>query len=121
MVAGRPVKRRVHLCHIDELPDGGARGFDPLCAGQDTMFVVRRGDRVRAWRDACPHINGAPMPWRKDAYLNAARDRIVCAAHGAQFDIETGLCVLGPCVGQRLEPLEITSMCGALYVELAAA
>jgi nitrite reductase/ring-hydroxylating ferredoxin subunit len=113
------VKRSVHLCHIDELPDGGSRGFDPLRTGRDTMFVVRRADCVRAWRDACPHIDGAPMAWRKDAYLNAGRDRIVCSAHGAEFHIETGLCVSGPCVGQRLEPLEITSMRGALYVDLA--
>jgi nitrite reductase/ring-hydroxylating ferredoxin subunit len=43
------------------------------------------------------------MAWRKDEYLNAARDRIVCAAHGAQFDIATGICTLGPCLGQRLQ------------------
>jgi nitrite reductase/ring-hydroxylating ferredoxin subunit len=115
------ITRSVHLCHIDELVDGESRGFDPLRAGHDTMFVVRRADRVRAWRDACPHINGAPMAWRKDAYLNAGRDRIVCSAHGAQFDIETGLCVLGPCIGQSLEPLKITSMSGALYLEMAPA
>ena len=29
------------------------------------------------------------MAWRKHAYLNAAGDRIVCAAHGAQFEIES--------------------------------
>jgi nitrite reductase/ring-hydroxylating ferredoxin subunit len=48
------------------------------------------------------------MAWRKDEYLNAARDRIVCAAHGAQFDIETGVCTLGPCLGQRLQPVALT-------------
>jgi nitrite reductase/ring-hydroxylating ferredoxin subunit len=42
------------------------------------------------------------MAWRKDAYLNGDRSRIVCSAHGAQFDIETGVCTLGPCLGQSL-------------------
>lgn len=45
------------------------------------------------------------MAWRKDAYLNAAGDRIVCAAHGALFEPDTGLCVQGPCLGQRLQAL----------------
>jgi nitrite reductase/ring-hydroxylating ferredoxin subunit len=57
------------------------------------------------------------MAWRKDAYLNAAGDRIVCAAHGAQFDIESGVCTLGPCLGQRLQPVAlIVTTTQQLYV-----
>ena len=96
----------MRLCHINDLPDGGSRGFDPLCRGQDTLLVVRRGQRLSAYADACPH-HGTPMAWRKDAYLNAAGDRIVCAAHGALFDIETGLCVQGPCLGDSLAPITL--------------
>lgn len=98
---------RILLCRLDDLPDGASRGFDPAHTGQDTVLLVRRGEHVVAWRDACPHHGGTPMAWRKDAYLNAARDRIVCAAHGAQFDIATGVCTLGPCLGQRLTPVAL--------------
>lgn len=94
------------LCHLDDLPDGGARGFDPQRRGGDALFVVRRGQALHAWVDACPH-HGTPMAWRQDAYLNAARDRIVCAAHGAQFEIDTGRCVLGPCLGDALTPVPL--------------
>jgi nitrite reductase/ring-hydroxylating ferredoxin subunit len=97
----------IFLCRLDELPDGDSRGFDPLHEGQDSVLLVRRGEVVHAWRDACPHHGGTPMAWRKDAYLNADRTRIVCAAHGAQFDIETGVCTLGPCLGQGLQPVEL--------------
>lgn len=92
----------IFLCSLHEIDDGGSRGFDPKGEGRDTVFVVRQGERVHAWRDSCPHIDGAPMAWRKDAYLNGDRSRIVCSAHGAQFDIETGVCTLGPCLGQSL-------------------
>jgi nitrite reductase/ring-hydroxylating ferredoxin subunit len=108
----------VRLCRLDELSDGGSRGFDPFQEGCDTLFVVRQGSRVYAWRNACPHINGAPMAWREDAYLNADRDRIVCTAHGSQFDIVTDVCVLGPCLGQALEPLRLRSSGGVLYVKI---
>lgn len=97
----------MRLCHLDDLPDGGSRGFDPRASGRDTLFVVRRGRSLFGWSNACPH-QGTPMAWRKDAYLNAARDRIVCAAHGAQFEIDTGRCTLGPCLGQRLTPVPLT-------------
>ena len=95
------------LCHLDELPDGRARGFDPRASGRDTLFVVRRGRTLRAYLNACPH-HGTPMAWRKDAYLNVAGDRIVCAAHGAQFEIDTGHCTLGPCLGDALTALSLT-------------
>jgi nitrite reductase/ring-hydroxylating ferredoxin subunit len=101
----------IRLANVDDLPDPGARGFDPARAGHDTVFVVRRGAELRAYRDACPHFGDTPMAWRKDAYLNGDGTRIVCHAHGAQFEIASGECLLGPCLGQRLTPvaIEVTS------------
>lgn len=96
----------MRLCHLNELPEGAARGFDPQRTGQDSLFIVRQGERPFAWADRCPH-HGTPMAWRKDAYLNAAGDRIVCGAHGAQFAIDTGLCTLGPCLGDSLTPVHL--------------
>lgn len=97
----------MRLCHLDDLPDGGSRGFDTRRCGQDTLLVVRRGERLHAYADACPH-HGTPMAWRKDAYLDRSGHHIVCAAHGALFDIATGLCVLGPCLGDALQPVGLT-------------
>lgn len=90
------------LCRLEEIADGAARGFDPQGSGQDTLFAVRRGQRLYLYRDSCPHAS-SPMAWRKDEYLNRRRDRILCFAHGAQFEVETGRCLLGPCLGQSLE------------------
>lgn len=96
----------MRLCHRNDLPEHGSRGFDPKCTGQDSLLLVRKGDGLFAYADACPHHN-TPLAWRKDAYLNGKGDRIVCAAHGAQFEIETGLCTLGPCLGQSLAMVPI--------------
>jgi nitrite reductase/ring-hydroxylating ferredoxin subunit len=92
----------VTLCRLDALPDGSARGFDPLGRGRDTVFVVRQGRALHAYLDLCPHYGDTRLPWRKDAYLDAAGEAIVCSAHGARFDITTGRCLLGPCLGQSL-------------------
>ena len=96
----------IRLARFDDLDDPGSRGFDPAGQGRDTLLLVRRGDEVFAYLDACPHYGGTPMAWRKDAYLNGDGTRIVCHAHGAQFDIATGECLVGPCLGQRLTRLD---------------
>jgi nitrite reductase/ring-hydroxylating ferredoxin subunit len=98
---------RKYLCRFEELPDGTARGFDPAGASRDTMFLVRHGDSVQGWRNACPHVDGAPLAWRKDAYLSADAQSIVCYGHGAVFDIETGVCRQGPCIGQSLSAVAV--------------
>ena len=99
----------IRLCEFSELPQPGARGFDLQGRGTDDLFVVRRGDLLRAYLNSCPHWPGASMPWRKNAYLDGKAEHIVCHGHGARFMLEDGLCVLGPCKGQVLKavPLRI--------------
>ncbi len=98
-----------YLCQLHELPLGESRGFDPFGAGRDSVFAVRMamaGQGLRVYRNACPHVYGSPLAWRKNEYLDASRSHIVCSGHGALFDIDTGVCTLGPCVGERLQTVE---------------
>ena len=97
----------IELCSLEELEDGAARGFDLYGEGRDTFFIVRRGKSLNAYRNACPH-QGASLPWRKNAYLDAKRTHIVCSAYGAQFDIDSGACVLGPALGQSLQRVDVS-------------
>ncbi len=95
------------LCHQQDLAEGQARGFDPTGTGQDQLLLVRHAGRLHAWRNACPHVDGAPLAWRRDAYLSADRRHIVCYAHGARFDPTTGHCIAGPALGSALTPVAI--------------
>jgi nitrite reductase/ring-hydroxylating ferredoxin subunit len=90
------------LCGLDDIPDGGSRGFPPAPGGFIGLFAVRRGGSVFVYVNACPHI-GSPLDWTPDRFLSADGARIVCATHGAEFAIEDGVCVRGPCLGDRLE------------------
>ena len=91
------------LCRLDEIGENEARAFETFEGSRTKAFVVRRNGRLFAWWDSCPHQDGSPMAWRTNAYLNAARDRIVCASHGAEFDIETGHCLFGAALGLTLD------------------
>jgi nitrite reductase/ring-hydroxylating ferredoxin subunit len=95
------------LCAIHDLEDPGSRGFSlDTPDGAFDLFVVRRGGRVYAYRNSCPHT-GATLEWLPDRFLDADGELIQCALHGALFLIESGECVHGPCVSAFLEPLNV--------------
>lgn len=104
------------LCRLDDLFEGRSRGFDPLGEGRDTMFLVRKGDVVHAWRNHCPHYDRARMAWKKDEFLDPSREKIMCFAHGAMFEIDTGECTIGPCLGQSLTPVDIEVVDGMVRI-----
>ena len=93
---------KIELCHVDELSETRATGFDPFDNGHPSVFVVQKDSVLYAYRDLCPHYGDTRLPWKKNEYLDGAGEFIVCAAHGARFDIESGKCISGPCLEQSL-------------------
>ena len=105
------------ICPLHELADPGAKGFT-MGEGDWPLrgFVVRRGDSVRAYVNHCPHA-GFPLNWSPDAFLAPDAPLILCAMHGALFEIETGLCLSGPCNGQRLRALPVRVVRGYVMLD----
>ena len=96
------------LCHIDEIDEEGGKGFvfgEGMARRE--IFLVRAGGKVFGYENACPHL-GSPLDFTPDRFLNAEGTHIICATHGALFEIETGHCVSGPCEGDRLRTIEVT-------------
>lgn len=109
------------LCALSDIPDGGSKGVLPNARGRDQGFVVRRGAQVYGYVNNCPHYDRAPLGWKKNEFLNGARDHIMCSAHGALFRIEDGQCTIGPCLGQALQPIAITIQDGMVLGEVPSA
>jgi nitrite reductase/ring-hydroxylating ferredoxin subunit len=103
------------LCRIADIPEDGAKGF----AGPDGSFTglvaVRRGEGVFVYENACPHI-GTPLDWTPDRFLSRDGQHLICATHGALFEIGTGVCIAGPCLGDRLTPVDFHIRDGAIVV-----
>jgi nitrite reductase/ring-hydroxylating ferredoxin subunit len=94
----------VTLCELTTIADGAARNFVlQMRAGRFHGFVVRSGEAVRGYVDRCPHA-GVPLARTLDDYLTPDGGLIACSWHGALFEIDSGRCVGGPCVGQALTP-----------------
>ncbi len=104
------------LCAMNDLEAGGTRGFSVSVRGDRIdLFLVLSDGVVYAYENSCPHTGG-PLDWVPDQFLNLDGDRIQCATHDAQFRIEDGFCVLGPCRGDRLRALETTIRGGLIWL-----
>ena len=95
------------LCRLDELGDNESREFHISRHDPHSVFVVRQSSHVYAYRNRCPHT-GAPLNWQGDNFLSLDHSFIQCSLHGAQFRIEDGACVWGPCLRQRLAAVRVT-------------
>lgn len=96
----------VDICALAEIEDPGSKGF-VIEQGDWPLhgFVVRRAQAVFAYLNVCPHA-GRMLNWGPDRFLNKDRSLIMCSAHGAIFEIDSGLCVGGPCLGDALSKLD---------------
>jgi nitrite reductase/ring-hydroxylating ferredoxin subunit len=60
------------------------------------------------------------LDWIEGQFLNLEGTRIMCATHGAEFQIKDGLCVRGPCRGDVLTKVACTIEDGVIIVPAAA-
>lgn len=103
------------VCRLEDIPDGGALGFDPPPGRFIGAFAVRRGAAVFAYLNACPHL-GVPLDIVPNRFLDARGRHIRCATHGALFRIADGHCLKGPCAGGRLTPIPARVEDGAVLI-----
>jgi nitrite reductase/ring-hydroxylating ferredoxin subunit len=103
------------LCRLEDIPDGGAKGFAAAPGGFTGLFAVRKGDRVFVYVNSCPHI-GLPLEPLPDRFLDTRKQAIICAAHGARFRIEDGVCLTGPCIGEVLDAVPVRIEDGRVVV-----
>jgi nitrite reductase/ring-hydroxylating ferredoxin subunit len=83
-----------------------------------TSVMIKRGHlKWVAFINECPH-QGRRMDYAENAFLETADHQLVCPAHGATFDAETGLSTSGPCAGQSLTQLPISFSQRDVFVEI---
>ncbi len=104
----------MQLCRIDELTAGKARGF---MIGTSRVVVVRTlQGSVHAFLNRCPHL-GVPLNWDDDQFMDSAGTLLRCATHGALFEPDSGLCILGPCRGEHLWQLDCHVSAGVIELD----
>ncbi len=102
----------IRLCTVNDIENPGSKGFH---TEKGHLFAVRKNDDVFVYQNSCPH-QGINLEWQPDRFLDYEKRLIQCATHGAQFLIETGECIAGPCPGERLNAIPHRIEEGIVYL-----
>lgn len=109
------------LARFAALPDGEPQGCDGVVDGDaEPLILLRDGSAVRAWLNICPHA-GRRLDWAPGRFLRSKAGDLVCAVHGATFELDAGRCVAGPCVGASLRAVAVEVRDGAVWLAPAPA
>lgn len=92
------------ICMMEEIPEREARSFET--EDGDTIFITQRDGSFYAYQNVCPHLQ-VELEFLENQFLDQDQEFIQCSTHGALFDVETGLCISGPCQGDSLEKVNI--------------
>jgi nitrite reductase/ring-hydroxylating ferredoxin subunit len=71
-------------------------------ANGESYLVVHHMDTWLVYANVCPHRR-LRLDRGGQLYLTPDRSLVVCVHHGARFQLLTGKCVAGPCVGRYLQ------------------
>lgn len=101
-------EQRDALLRLEQLEDGALHETEGLIDGHDaeSLILLREGDSVRAWLNVCPHA-GRRLDWAPGRFLKDKQGHLVCAVHGAAFELRNGECVAGPCRGSSLRAIPV--------------
>ena len=92
---------------LEALESGGLAETEMQVDGAPESVIVHRdGDEVRAWLNVCPHA-GRRLDWAPGQFLKSREGLLVCAVHGASFELMKGECMAGPCRGESLRPVAV--------------
>lgn len=108
------------LTDFEAGPTAGTRlaGTDDLSTTGSKNIVFQHGDSrlqvlihhaptgIVGYINSCPHAR-VPLNLIGDQFLDHSGRFLQCSTHGARFDPGTGLCISGPCKGERLLPIKL--------------
>jgi len=107
------------ICRAGEIADGQISSFALTRAEDKTtpwrIMVSRKGNNFYGYVNDCPH-QGGRLDVNPGEFLDEDGNFIECGRHKAMFDIDTGACFIGPCKGERLEPLKLVVDDGDLCI-----
>lgn len=92
------------LCRTEQIAERDARSFD---TPRGEVIVTQRDGEFFAYLNRCPHL-GISLEFREQEFMDADHEYLICANHGALFEVHNGHCVLGPCKGDALTAVAIT-------------
>ena len=96
-----------YLCKIGEI---GETGKEVSLFSNSTRYFIMLfpyAGAFRAFLNVCPH-QGKSLNLAPNQFTFSPEGLLVCAHHGACFELDSGQCMDGPCLGARLRQFNIS-------------
>jgi nitrite reductase/ring-hydroxylating ferredoxin subunit len=108
------------VCRADSIERGDAKAFSlsrltEEGEGKPFSIVLLRtmDDQYFGYVNTCPH-QGTWLNIGDGTFFSEDKKHIRCGRHKAKFEIDTGLCIEGPCEGRAIEQIPIVNVDGEL-------
>ena len=82
-------------------------------------LIIRHKGRLFAYKNLCRH-QPRPLDFGEGTVLTDDSQFLQCCHHGAIFQLETGLCISGPCEGASLFSMAVTEFNGTIEIVIPA-
>jgi len=89
------------LCAFNDIAESEAQSFT---VENTSIFAVKHGNQMYIYENSCPHL-GISLEFQPNQFLDIEKRFIQCSNHNALFEIESGLCLSGPCQGKSLRKI----------------
>ena len=107
------------ICNSEILQESekGFRFGLPELGERVTGFAIRYQQKVYAYVNQCAHVP-VELDWNEGDFFNTSKDFLICATHGAEYRPKDGYCVIGPCQGKRLKPIEVLERENQIFIHI---
>lgn len=106
----------IPVCRSEELLERGLGVQWELryCGLEERAFALRIDGQVVAYLNRCAHVP-TELDWQPNEFLDADKQYILCAVHGAVYSPKTGACLMGRCDRKGLIPVRVAEFDGMLH------
>jgi nitrite reductase/ring-hydroxylating ferredoxin subunit len=104
------------ICNATDVSEKGREFRLEGKKGPVYLMIFRCGERIVAYHNVCPHENKS-LNWAPNRFMVGDDGLLVCAHHGAAFDLDSGECLQGPCKGKSLRPCAVSIRDGVVWVD----
>jgi nitrite reductase/ring-hydroxylating ferredoxin subunit len=110
------------ICAADDIEQGGAKGFSLSRINESgearpfPIVVIRtHANEYFGYANSCPHQR-IWLNFGNGDFFTPDRAFLKCGRHGSIFEIDSGLCIDGPCKDKSLEPVALAVVDGELCI-----
>lgn len=85
---------------------------------REAIVVLDESHRPKAYLNRCKHLP-VPLDGGTRDFFDSTKRYLLCGTHGALYERGSGYCIVGPCRGKELTPIDLRIDGGEIVLVLA--